>query len=69
MQVWHRSAKVTHSYASLLHSAGQLEAAIIFYNRQDSSYGDLREDWETQVGQEEASWSLGRTSEVINKKG
>eukprot|EP00931_Biecheleriopsis_adriatica_P094571 TRINITY_DN68201_c0_g1_i1.p1 TRINITY_DN68201_c0_g1~~TRINITY_DN68201_c0_g1_i1.p1 ORF type:complete len:240 (-),score=56.85 TRINITY_DN68201_c0_g1_i1:88-744(-) len=40
MQSWHRSAKVTHTYASLLHGAGQLQGAIAFYNRSLQIFDD-----------------------------
>ncbi|CAE8731778.1 unnamed protein product, partial [Polarella glacialis] len=33
MLVWHRSAKVSHQFASLLHGGGRLEEAIAHYSR------------------------------------
>ena len=33
MATWHRSAKVTHHYASLFHGAGRLEEALNHYDK------------------------------------
>lgn len=33
MKVWHRSAKVTHQFASLLHGGGRYQEALVYYDR------------------------------------
>lgn len=40
MATWHRSAKVVHQYASLLHGGGRLEEAARFYRRSLDIFDD-----------------------------
>lgn len=40
MRVWHRSSKVVHQYASVLHGSGHLGEALLFYNRSLEIFDD-----------------------------
>merc|ERR1712196_574288 len=64
MHTWHRSAKVTHHYASLFHGAGRFEEAIFYYNRSLQIHDD---NAITDYPIARISMQLGRYEEAFNR--